>query len=94
MTELIANIYSYKTGSNTFHFSTECIVQKGSYFIVHVTQITDFKGTDLEEDFENGLAIHKWKIQCKHEKTEMSAISFAGRKLIKDFDKYKLRFKN
>ena len=94
MTTLENKIYSLKKGDNTFHFSTECIVQKGSYYIVHITQITDFKGTEMENDFDNGLCIHKWKIQCKHEKTEMSAISFAGRKLIKDFDKYKLRYKN
>lgn len=94
MTELINNIYELKTKGNTFNFSTECIVQKGSYYIVHITQITDFNGTELEGDFENGICINKWKIQCNSEKTEMSAISFAGRKLIKDFDKYKLRYKN
>lgn len=93
MTELVNNIYSLKKGDNTFHFSTETVVNKGTYFIVHITQITDFRGTELENDFDNGLCVHNWKIQCKHEKSEMGAISFAGRKLIKDFDKYKLRYK-
>ena len=94
MTELINNIYTYKTGDNTFHFSVETIVNKGTYMIAHVTQVTSFVGTDLECEFENGVAIHNWRIQCHHSKTEMDAISYAGRKLIKDFNKYKLRYKD